>query len=232
MRRQSTLAMLAVLLVPGLAFAQDTRPGVAVLPFGNGGSYGQDKEDFEALTGGLQQLLMVELALNSNLRLVERDRLNALLSEQNLGVDGRVDENTAAKVGKLVGAKYVVIGSFVDWYGDMQLQARIVNSETSELVKATRARGERERTLSLVVELANGVTTDLSLPALPRQVQQEREGQAERIPHEAVRLYTKALLYADRGDKERAIDLFRQITTQFPEYTEASEQLKHLQSGS
>jgi TolB-like protein len=219
MRRQSTLAMLAVLLVPGLAFAQDTRPGVAVLPFGNGGSYGQDKEDFEALTGGLQQL-------------VERDRLNALLSEQNLGVDGRVDENTAAKVGKLVGARYVVIGSFVDWYGDMQLQARIVNSETSELVKATRARGERERTLSLVVELANGVTTDLSLPALPRQVQQEREGQAERIPHEAVRLYTKALLYADRGDKERAIDLFRQITTQFPEYTEASEQLKHLQSGS
>lgn len=232
MRRRSMLAILAVLLVPGFAFAQDTRPGVAILPFGNGGSYGQDKEDFEALTGGLQQLLMVELALNSNLRLVERDRLNSLLAEQDLGVDGRVDEGTAAKVGKLIGAKFVVIGSFIDWYGDMTLQARVVNSETGELVKATRARGDRERTLSLVVELASGVTADLNLPALSRQVQQEREEQADRIPHEAVRLYTKALLYADRGDKARAIDLFRQITTQFPEYTEAGEQLKHLQSGS
>ena len=232
MRRRSVLAMLAMLLVPGLAFAQDTRPGVAILPFGNGGSYGQDKEDFEALTGGLQQLLLVELALNSGMRLVERDRLNALLAEQNLAADGRVDEGTAAQVGKLVGAKYVVIGSFIDWYGDMTLNARIVNSETSELVRATRTRGDREKTLSLVVELADAVTKDLSLAPLPRQVQQERQGKAERIPHEAVRLYTKALLYADRGDKDRAIQLFSQITKDFPEYEEAGVQLRQLQAGS
>jgi TolB-like protein len=224
--------MLAMLLVPGLAFAQDTRPGVAILPFGNGGSYGQDKEDFEALTGGLQQLLLVELALNSGMRLVERDRLNTLLAEQNLAVDGRVDEGTAAQVGKLVGAKYVVIGSFIDWYGDMTLNARIVNSETSELVRATRTRGDREKTLSLVVELADAITKDLSLPPLPRQVQQERQGKAERIPHEAVRLYTKALLYADRGDRDRAIQLFSQITKDFPEYEEAGVQLRQLQARS
>ncbi|MBE0594530.1 MAG: hypothetical protein IH616_19250 [Gemmatimonadales bacterium] len=232
MRRRSALAMLAMLLVPGLAFAQDTRPGVAILPFGNGGSYGQDKEDFEALTGGLQQLLLVELALNSGMRLVERDRLNTLLAEQNLAVDGRVDEGTAAQVGKLVGAKYVVIGSFIDWYGDMTLNARIVNSETSELVRATRTRGDREKTLSLVVELADAITKDLSLPPLPRQVQQERQGKAERIPHEAVRLYTKALLYADRGDRDRAIQLFSQITKDFPEYEEAGVQLRQLQARS
>ncbi len=232
MRRRSALAVMALLLFPGLASAQDTRPGVAILPFGNGGSYGQDQEDFEALTGGLQQLLLVELALNSGMRLVERDRLNALLAEQNLATDGRVDENTAARVGKLVGAKYVVIGSFVDWYGDMTLTARLVNSETSELVKATRAKGDREQTLSLLVELAKGITRDLSLPALSRQVIQERETQAERIPHEAVRLYTKALLYADRGDKQQAIQLFSRIEQDFPAFTQAGDQRRLLQSGS
>lgn len=232
MHRRSALAVLSLLLLPGLAFAQDTRPGVAILPFGNGGSYGQEKEDFDALTGGLQQLLLVELALNSGMRLVERDRLNTLLAEQDLAADGRVDENTAARIGSLVGARYVVIGSFVDWYGDMTLTARLVNSETSELVKATRAKGAREETMSLLVELANGITKDLSLPALPRQVQQERESQASRVPHEAVRLYTKALLYADRGDKNRAIQLFSQITQDFPDFSQAGDALRQLRSGS
>src|SRR5947208_8583794 len=32
---------------------QDTRPGIAVLPFDNSGSYGQDKENFDALQKGI-----------------------------------------------------------------------------------------------------------------------------------------------------------------------------------
>ena len=36
----------------------DARPGIAVLPFDNGGSYGQDKENFDALQKGIAGMLI------------------------------------------------------------------------------------------------------------------------------------------------------------------------------
>lgn len=231
MRRRSMMAALALLLVPALAGAQDSRPGIAVLPFTDGGSYGQEKEDFEALTVGVQQMLITELAANAQLRMVERSQLRQILEEQDLGASGRVDEQTAARIGKIVGAKYMVMGSFVDFYGEMRFDARVVNVETTELEKATYVRGERDDMFSLVIGLAQNVTKELSLPALERQVLNERKEHADEIPAEAVRMYTKALLAQDRGDTDRAIELFGQITTDFPNYTEANEALKQLRAG-
>lgn len=231
MRRRSMMAALALLLVPALAGAQDSRPGIAVLPFTDGGSYGQEKEDFEALTVGVQQMLITELAANAQLRMVERSQLRQILEEQDLGASGRVDEQTAARIGKIVGAKYMVMGSFVDFYGEMRFDARVVNVETTELEKATYVRGERDDMFSLVIGLAQNVTKELNLPALERQVLNERKEHADEIPAEAVRMYTKALLAQDRGDTDRAIELFGQITTDFPNYTEANEALKQLRAG-
>src|SRR6185503_16935363 len=121
----ATLALVAGLALP--LQAQDTRPGIAVFPFDNGGSYGQDKENFEALQVGMQQMLTTEFAQNPALRVVDRTQIKSLLAEQDLGAQGRVDANTAAKIGKVVGAKYVVMGGFIDFYGDLRLDARIVN---------------------------------------------------------------------------------------------------------
>lgn len=223
-----TVALAAGLMTPGI-HAQDTRPGVAVLPFEDGGSYGQDREDFEALTVGIQQMLITEFASNGGLRVVDRGRINELLSEQDLGASGRVDANTAARIGQLVGAKFMVMGGFVDFYGDMRFDVRIVDTETGEVVKAERRRDERAKMFSIVVDLADGITKGLNLPALSSEQLQERQQRSERIDPEAVRLYTRALLYADRGDKDRAIDLFSQVTTRFPEYTEAHEALRQIQ---
>lgn len=231
MRRRSMMAFLALLLVPALAGAQDSRPGVGVMPFEDGGSYGQEAEDFQALTVGVQQMLITEFTANSQLRVVERSRLRQLLEEQDIGASGRVDEQTAARIGRIVGAKYMVLGSFVDFYGEMRFDARVVDVETSEIVKATYVRGERDGMFSLVVDLAQNVTKELSLPALERQVLNERREHADEIPAQAVRMYTKALLAQDRGDTDRAIELFSQITSEFPAYTEANEALKQLRAG-
>src|SRR5438132_93826 len=94
----------AVLLWPavggprGRAQGQDTRPGIAVFPFDNGGSYGQDKDNFDALHKGIAGLMISDLAANAAVRVVERDELQKLLDEQNLGAAGagRVDPQTAA----------------------------------------------------------------------------------------------------------------------------------------
>src|SRR5438093_10329843 len=76
---------------------QDTRPGIAVLPFDNSGSYGQDKENFDALQKGIAGMLISELAANPAARVVERTEIQKLLEEQNLGATSRLDPQTAAK---------------------------------------------------------------------------------------------------------------------------------------
>jgi hypothetical protein len=52
---------------------------------------------------------------------------------------------------------------------------------------------------------------------------------SERIDQEAVRLYTRALLHAERGETERAMELFCQVVREYPAYTEAREAVRQLQ---
>src|SRR6266704_3238253 len=112
MRSRSVIAVLSFALVPfvppalgglaGQARVPDTRPSIAGM------------------------LVSVQSA-NPAARVVEREENQKLLEEQNLGASGRVDPQTAAKVGKLVGARYVVLGTFIDFYGDFRVDARLVN---------------------------------------------------------------------------------------------------------
>src|ERR1041385_9521608 len=87
--RSLVLAVLAFLSAPLPAAAQDRRPGIAVLPFENGGSYGKDKEDFDALRKGLAAMLISELAQNPGARLVDRFETQRILAEQGLAVADR-----------------------------------------------------------------------------------------------------------------------------------------------
>lgn len=224
----STVALTGVLGVGALT-AQDSRPGVAVLPFTNGGSYGQAAEDYAALEVGMQQMLTTEFAMNPQLRVVDRSRIKELLTEQDLGASGRVDAATAARIGKLVGARYMVMGGFVDTYGTMRLDIQVVNTETSEIEKADRTTFKREEMARGVIDAAAQITRGLSLPALPKQVQAQREERAEKLNKtQAVSYYTKGLLYADRGDTAKAKELFSKALAEFPQYTEAQEALRQV----
>jgi TolB-like protein len=228
MRWRSLLALgVAVAFAVSPIEAQDNRPGIGVLSFENGGSYGLESEDYDAFEVGLQQMLISELAINSDLRLVDRGRIQAVLNEIELGASGKVDANTAAQIGKIVGAKYMIMGGFIDWYSDLRFDARIVEVETSEIVQAKFVRGKRDDMFDMVVELADQVTRGAELEPLSKSLMNERK--EIKLSEEAVRLYTKGVLYQDRGDTERAVELFSQVTREFPEYTPAQEALSQIQ---
>src|SRR6266545_2071513 len=184
MRSRSVIALLSLVLVapPGGGLSaqgrgQDTRPGIAVLPFDNGGSYGQDKENFDALQKGIAGMLISELSANPAARVVEREEIQKLLEEQNLGASGRVDPQTAAKVGRLVGAR---------------------------LMK------------------------DANLPPLPKQASDQRL--SRQIPTEALTYYSRALLYQDRGQRDKATEMYQKALAVFPDYTEAQQGLQRVKS--
>jgi len=226
-------AVMTVLsLVPVLLGAQqrnqDTRPGIAVLPFNNGGSYGQGKDDFDALERGIAGMMISELSQNPAARIVERQEVQRLIDEQNLGAQGRVDPQTAAKVGKLVGARYVVLGTFIDFYGDFRVDVRLVNAETSEIVKTESERMQRDHMFDIIRNIAARLMKDANLPALQRQASDQR--MSRQVPTEALTYYSRALLYSDHGQKDKAVEMFNRAIDIFPDYAEAKDGLQRVKS--
>lgn len=232
MRWRAVVPMALALAVSGGALAAqgaDTRPGIAVLPFENGGSYGQDKENFDALQRGIAGMLISELSNNPAARLVDRSQTQRLLDEQNLGKDGRVDAATAAKIGKVVGARYMILGSFVDFYGKFRMDARIVDVETSEIIKTVRSDPKyekREQLFESLQSLAEKLMAETKLPPLSSEVSQRVK--ARNIPTEALTYYSRALLYQDRGDKAKAVEYYNKALSAFPEYDEAKQGLEKI----
>jgi len=226
----ATLAAASLLLHGSTAAQepeQDTRPGLAVFPFENGGSLGPDREELEPLTVGIQQMLITELGQNAELRLVERSILRELIAEQDLAAEGRVDPRTAAEVGRLVGARYVITGVFADLWGDFRLDSRIVDVETGEILRTEQVRNDRRQLYSMLVEMAGLITAGAALPPLPVEVRDARR--SREIPPEAVTLYSRAQVFEDFGQREEAIQLYRQISERFPQMQEAREALLQLQ---
>lgn len=226
MRGTMLLALALTATMPVITEAQDTRPGIAVMPFQNGGSYGRDKEDFDALQVGIPAMVMSELAQNPAARVVDRSDINRILQEQNLATDGRVDASTAARVGRLVGARYMIMGTFIDHYGKMRIDARIVDVETSEILKVVQSGPkEREKLFEMIGELSTAIMTNTKLPPLPSQ---QAQAESRRIPTEALTYYSRALLYEDRGDNAKAVDYYNRALAVFPTYAEATEGLRRV----
>ncbi len=61
-------------------------------------------------------------------------------------------------------------------------------------------------------------------------MQEERQRQGN-PPTQAVMAYSRAVLYADRGDTNRAVEQYRAALTAFPNYTQARTDCNRLQQG-
>jgi curli biogenesis system outer membrane secretion channel CsgG len=100
-------ALMAVMLCAGVLNAAE-KPSIGVADFKNDTSaawwYGGAGHD-------LAGMLSNELSATEKFRMVERAKLGAVLEEQDLAASGRVSKSSAAKVGKLTGAKYLVMGT-------------------------------------------------------------------------------------------------------------------------
>jgi len=78
-------------------------------------------------------LLETELVNTDKLSMVSRQRVNAVLDEQNFGVSGYVDDNSAQKIGHLLGAKYVMTGELTKPESKYYLNLQVLETETARL---------------------------------------------------------------------------------------------------
>ena len=156
------------------ATAQSTRPTVAILNF-DYGSIEHWWSGNQDIGQGISDLLVDELVTDGSYRIIERKSLDAILAEQNFSQSERADPSakTLAQVGKVLGVKYMVVGSvtkfgteksnksfsgagFGSKYGigevgtakgkaNVAIAARIIDTTTAEVMAVAKGEGVSKR---------------------------------------------------------------------------------------
>jgi TolB-like protein len=150
MRRAVAIATLVwVVALP--ARAADREP-VAVMPFKNLNA--DAKLDW--LRVGIAETMISDLR-RSGVAIVERDQLDRALAEIALQDEGGAEASTAARVGKLVGARTVVVGGYQRAGKQVRITARFVTVETGVVRDTAKATGPLKR----IFRLQDEITTKL-----------------------------------------------------------------------
>lgn len=225
--------LLALAVAPGATLlgqsgARDQRATVAIMYFTNSALIRHN--DYQPLSKGITEMLISELASSPALQVVERDRLQKLLEEQDLSGTDRVDKETAVRLGKILGARHLLMGGFViDPRQRMRLDLRAVNVETSQVEYVETVSGKAEDVLELITTLGAKVNTRLRLPPLRVVARPTGSRTSKSDQLRAVMLLSRALNEEDRGNDSSAVALYRQALGVYPEYGRARTLLASLE---
>jgi TolB-like protein len=240
--------LLGAVAAPLQAQSTDRRPTVAVLPFEVAAM--KDRADYEPLNKGIAEMLVTTLAANPGVRVLERERIQKLLDEQNLGAGGRVDAETAVRIGRLLGVHHMLTGLvMVDPKRQVRMTARSINTETGVIEYAESVTGKADDLLALIDQLGSKVNAGLKLPAIPFRVNPAPgDGQASQAQaaqartassapakpgssFRAMMLMSRGLEKQDRGDTQGAIALYRSALQEDPGLERAKVRLASAERG-
>ncbi len=127
------IGLLAVIL-PALRAENTNSPSpltVAVLNFES------SDEKLQGKAAEAAALLSAQLSTSGNFWTIERADIDKVLGEQTMGLSGLNDPATAAKTGKLLGAKALITGRLIPSGESVIVVAKIISTETSRVFGET-----------------------------------------------------------------------------------------------
>jgi TolB-like protein len=182
-----------------------------------------DREDMDGLSKGLSAMLVTDLMGTPGLRIVERERIQFLLDELKLQKSEYFDQSAAVKVGKLIGAHNLVMGSFskVD-KSKIRIDARLVKTETGEIIKSEKIEGKSSQLAKLQNELSIKVAAWMG-------VEMAAAPQDDKQPIEAVLAYTRGLNLEDEMQLTAAYEAYKEALAADPKFDVARDRLLALE---
>ncbi len=109
------------------ALELEERLSITVLPFEQSGEVSEFSVSF-------QDNLINALVNQNRFRMIERTQLDMILREQKLSRTKLIDRNTALKLGNLIAARSILTGSIVETRTGIEIVARMIDTETSEIL--------------------------------------------------------------------------------------------------
>ncbi len=182
-------------------------------------------EELEPLHKGLTDLLILDLSLIGSLKVVERIKMTEIYDELGFSSTDLVDQDTAPRMGKLLGANSIVTGAFTG-FGDEQWRI----DPTLGLVKLGRfqplesVEGLIPRFIQVEKDLVLQILEGLNIEITPG----ERDQIMENVPTEslgAFLAYCRGLDYSDRGMYSEASREFEAAISLDPKFNQAKEHL-------
>jgi len=129
---------------------------IAIWPFDvNTIGHATNAIDIESLSDAFPEFIAAELSASPNIRLIERQSLNAILSEQKLGSSALAEESTRLRLGRLSGARWMLFGNYLRLGIAWQVDARLVDVETSRVITSFSENGQHNDYLMLSHRMAS-----------------------------------------------------------------------------
>ena len=198
---------------------------VAVLDFENTSTI----KKYDGFGKAMSNMLLTDLKNNIHPRKIsflERSQLNKILNEQQLQNTKNFDKNTAVTFGKLAGVKYVILGSVYVLDGVCNLNSRMVDVESSEIIYAKESNGKITDWLNLKTKLAEELSSELNNP-----IQIEEEYTNVEVNEGTISQYSKVIELLENGELEKAndfLELLKSVQPDFKYFDELQSELETI----
>ena len=184
-------------------------------------------EEYNPLSKGLADMLITDLSNVRSLRIVEREKLESLLKEIELGDGKFIDPNTAQKLGKGLGAGYMLTGSFLIMGETMRIDARLVDVGTGEITMAEEITGEKNTFFELEKVLKNKLVESLNIELSKTESRRIKKSQTESF--EAFSAYSSSLDAFDKEEFEKSAEFLEMATESDEDFNLAWEKLEEIE---
>jgi TolB-like protein/Tfp pilus assembly protein PilF len=203
-----------------------TGNAVAVMPFRYVGS----NEELKPIGRGLTQLMITDLGKLSQLRLLEREQVQALVDEMSLSESGRVDPATGARSGRLLRASRVLQGSVQDnpARAELKVDATVVDAKDAKVVATGTGQDKLQELFALQKQILFRLVDQMGITLTPA----DRRALSERptADLQAFLAYSRGLESEDRGDWAAASSNFSAAVARDPNFRAAKAKEAKAQS--
>jgi TolB-like protein len=145
-------------------YAVQLDPGVktvAVIDFENLSI--DEPERLAPMSRALAHIFMGHLKAADRLIVVDRELLGIILNEIDLNQTDAVDRATAVRIGRVLGAHSILGGSFMNFNGELSIQARLIEVETTKVLLADDAKGKLKAFQGISTTLAEKILKSLDI---------------------------------------------------------------------
>jgi len=164
----AAMLVIATILIPAFVAGQPIQT-LAIFPFENNSV--TDPERYAPLSNGLAAMLITDLKnAGTQLKLVERDKIKAVLQEIALGQSGAVDQATAIQAGKILGAQTIAFGNFMVLEDQVRMDVRVIYVETSEMILGDYVMGDSDEFFKLERQLAKKIAGSMNVAFVPTEI--------------------------------------------------------------
>ncbi|MFZ5518392.1 MAG: CsgG/HfaB family protein [Candidatus Zhuqueibacterota bacterium] len=224
MKKIFILSLPLFLFISLISFSHATEKTIALLDFSNNSLF--DKEKYSSLSPGLAEIMITELSKIKAFKLVERKKINALIEEMQLSQSGLISEESNIQVGKLLGAQYLVFGSYmVNSKDKVRIDVRIVEVETGLTIKAEEVTDKLDKIFDIIKKLNDKIIKDLDIKLSSAERQTLDEGSASL---EVIAYFSQGIAFEEKKEFEKAKQMYIKALKSDQSYEPAKTRLKEL----